>query len=57
MKKGVEERRSEASCRPDPGLSSPLEEVPMGHTVQEGPQPTVFALLEPWAFHPSWVWG
>ncbi|XP_016077519.1 PREDICTED: protein scribble homolog isoform X2 [Miniopterus natalensis] len=32
MKKGVEERRSEASCRPDPGLSSPLEEVPMGHT-------------------------
>lgn len=25
--------------------------------MQAGPQPTAFAVLEPWVFHPSWVWG
>lgn len=30
MRKGMEERRNEAFCRPGPGTPSPLEEVPVG---------------------------
>lgn len=39
MKRGMAERRSEASCRPDPRPPSPLEEVLRGRMGAGGPSP------------------
>lgn len=57
MKRGMAERRSEASCRPDPRPPSPLEEVLMGRVGAGGAQPRAFSIWGALTSCPSWVWG